>query len=115
MENVNTGGGHINELSRAKSNLIKTPLKFHKEWNARVNACKSIEELENLDARLTERKYLFVLDFTSGDCWRYDYCINNSIGVDTEDLENFLTENGHKVDDCEWMLTKNWKVETIHN
>lgn len=107
MTNVNTGGGYINELSRAKSNLIKTPLKFHEEWNAKVNACESIEELENLDERLTERKYLFVLDFTSGDCFRYDYC--------TEDLENFLTENGHKVDDCEWMLTKNGKVETIHN
>ena len=103
MENVNAGGGHINELSRAKAKLIKTPLKFHTEWNAKVNACESIEELEiTLDVRLTERKYLFVLGFTSGDCFRYDYVINNSIGVNTEDLENFLTENGHKQCDRDW-------------
>ena len=45
MQNVNTGGGHINELSRAKAKAIKTPLKFHTEWNTKVNACESIEEL----------------------------------------------------------------------
>ena len=45
MENVNTGGGYINKLSRTKAKLIRTPLKFHKEWNAKVNACKSQKEL----------------------------------------------------------------------
>ena len=109
MKNANRGGGHINELSVAKAKFIKTPLKFHEEWNAKVNSCESIEEVEMLKYEIDSR-YLFVLDFTSGECWRYDMDDNHP-----EDLEDFLTKNGHKVDDCEWMLTKKWKVKTIHN
>ena len=109
MKNANRGGGHINELSVAKAKLIKTPLNFHEEWNAKVNSCESIEEVEMLKYEIDSR-YLFVLDFTSGECWRYDMDDNHP-----EDLEDFLTKNGHKVDDCEWMLTKKWKVKTIHN
>ena len=109
MENVNTGGGHINELSRAKAKFIKTPLHFHEEWNAKVNSCESIEEVEMLKYE-TDPRYLFVLDFTSGECWCYDMDDNHP-----EELEEFIARMGHKVKDCEWMLTKNWKVETIHN
>ena len=48
MTNTNHGGGYIYPLAYAKSGYIRTPLPFHTEWNARVNACKSIEELEQL-------------------------------------------------------------------
>jgi hypothetical protein len=48
MQNANRGGGYINQLSVAKAKLIKTPLKFHTEWNAKVNACESIEDLKKL-------------------------------------------------------------------
>ena len=109
MQNVNRGGGYTNELSRAKANLIKTPLKFHTEWNAKVNACESLEEIEMLKYEIDPR-YLFVLDFNSGECWRYDMDDNHP-----ENLEEFMTKNGHNVKDCEWMLTDNWRVETIHN
>lgn len=43
-----SGGGYICELSRAKSRAIKTPLKFYIEYNNKVNACKSLEELKTL-------------------------------------------------------------------
>ena len=48
MENLKSGGGYINQLSVAKAKLIKTPLKFYIDWNAKVNACESIEELKKL-------------------------------------------------------------------
>lgn len=43
-----SGGGYMCELSRAKSRAIKTPLKFYIEYNNKVNACKSLEELKTL-------------------------------------------------------------------
>lgn len=43
-----SGSGYICELSRAKSRAIKTPLKFYIEYNNKVNACKSLEELKTL-------------------------------------------------------------------
>lgn len=48
MDNLNTGGGHINKLSVAQSKHIKTPLKFHIKWNNKINNCKSLEELKTL-------------------------------------------------------------------
>ena len=43
-----TGGGHIFPVAYAKAGLIRTPFPFHVEWNKRVNACETIEELNKL-------------------------------------------------------------------
>lgn len=40
-----SGGGYVNELSRAKSRAIKTPLHLHKAWNIMVNRARTFEEL----------------------------------------------------------------------
>lgn len=48
MENLKSGGGYIDTLSQAKAKAIKTPLKFHIEFNNKVNACNSLEELRTL-------------------------------------------------------------------
>ena len=44
--NNKSGGGYIDNLSRAKAKAIRTPLKFYRISNACVNKCKSIEELK---------------------------------------------------------------------
>ena len=46
MENLNSGGGHINELSRLKAKAIRTPLKFYRLSNDCINKCKTIDELK---------------------------------------------------------------------
>ena len=48
MENLKSGGGYINKLAVAQSKHIKTPLKFHLEWNNKVNNCNSLKELKTL-------------------------------------------------------------------
>lgn len=57
MENLNSGGGYILPLSREKSRLIKTPLKFNLEWNARVNQCKTIEDINKLKLEKDEKVF----------------------------------------------------------
>ena len=46
MENIKSGGGYINELSRLKAKAIRTPLKFYRLSNDCINKCKTIEELK---------------------------------------------------------------------
>lgn len=54
-------------------------------------------------------KYIFLLDFTDGKVYRYDIsplCTKeNEWNPDTESCESFLYGAGHKVNDCEWMVT----------
>jgi len=47
MENLNSGGGHINELSRLKAKAIRTPLKFYTLHNDCINYAKTIEQLKD--------------------------------------------------------------------
>ena len=47
MDNLTSGGGYINELSRLKAKAIKTPLKFYTLHNSCVNYCKTIDELKD--------------------------------------------------------------------
>ena len=60
-------------------------------------------------------KYIFLLDFTDGKVYRYDIgslCNeDNKWNPDTESCEAFLYGAGHKVNDCEWMVTNNDKIE----
>jgi len=60
-------------------------------------------------------KYIFLLDFTDGKVYRYDISSlcneDNKWNPDTESCEAFLYGAGHKVNDCEWMVTNNNKIE----
>ena len=54
-------------------------------------------------------KYIFLLDFTDGKVYRYDISSlcndENKWNPDSESCEAFLYGAGHKVSDCEWMVT----------
>ena len=45
--------------------------------------------------------YLFVLDFEDGRVYRYDVWLN-----DSEEIEDYLTDMGHSMSNCEWMVTR---------
>ena len=47
------------------------------------------------------RKYVFVLDYEDGRVYRYDVCQD-----DSEKIEDYLWDMGHKIGYCEWMTTR---------
>ena len=71
---------------------------------------KQLEEREHQTA-----KYIFLLDFTDGKVYRYDISVlctdENKWNPDTESCESFLYGAGHKVNDCEWMVTNSKSIE----
>ena len=60
-------------------------------------------------------KYIFVLDFTDVKVYRYSIsslCTEeNEWMPDSESCEAFLYGAGHKVNNCEWMVTNSKTVE----
>tara|TARA_R100001510_G_C7498152_1_gene102964 strand:+ start:201 stop:386 length:186 start_codon:yes stop_codon:yes gene_type:complete len=52
-----------------------------------------------------KRSYVFVLDFEIGYVYRYDVFTR-----DSEKIEEYLTELGHNIGNCEWMLTRNKRI-----
>lgn len=54
-------------------------------------------------------KYIFLLDYAEGKVYRYDISVlcreENKWNPDTESCEQFLELAGHKVNNCEWMVT----------
>ena len=60
-------------------------------------------------------KYIFLLDFTDGKVYRYDISSlcneENKWNPDSESCESFLYGAGHKVNDCEWMVTSEKNIE----
>jgi hypothetical protein len=58
--------------------------------------------------------YIYVLDFQDGEVYRYNISSmcneGNGWNPDSEACEAFLYGAGHKVNDCEWMITTNDKV-----
>ena len=60
-------------------------------------------------------KYIFLLDFTDGKVYRYDISAlcteENKWNPASVLLESFLYGAGHKVNDCEWMVTTNGNIE----
>jgi len=54
MENFKSGGGYIIPLSREKASLIKIPLKYHTEWNDRVNKAQTMQDIDKLKYELKE-------------------------------------------------------------
>ena len=60
-------------------------------------------------------KYIFLLDFNDGKVYRYDISSlcdeKNAWNPDSESCEAFLYGAGHKVNDCEWMVTSEKTIE----
>ena len=61
-------------------------------------------------------KYIWVLDFNDGNVYRYDISSlcndENKWNPDSESCEAFLYGAGHKVNDCEWMVTSTKDIKT---
>ena len=61
-------------------------------------------------------KYIWVLDFNDGYVYRYDISSlcndENKWNPDSESCEAFLYGAGHKVNDCEWMVTSTKDIKT---
>ena len=79
---------------------------MEEERKLRENAEQYNKEIMFADERA---KYIFLLDFTDGKVYRYDISVlctdENKWNPDTESCESFLYGAGHKVNDCEWMVT----------
>ena len=60
-------------------------------------------------------RYIFLLDFTDGKVYRYDISslcnASNQWNPDSESCEAFLYGAGHKINDCEWMVTSEKTIE----
>ena len=59
--------------------------------------------------------YITVLDFSTGNVHQYDIGFQvNKLGwnPDTESCEEYLTDKGHNLNNCEWMCHK---TNTIHH
>ena len=69
----------------------------------------SLQADEALAKALERAKYIWLLDFTDGNVYRYDISAlctgENKWNPDTESCEAFLYGAGHKLNDCEWMVT----------
>ena len=100
------------------SDIIKAWHEMQEEKLASLKAdeaiAKAIKNKEIVHAD-ESAKYIFLLDFTDGKVYRYDISVlcteENKWNPDTESCESFLYGAGHKVNDCEWMVTNNDKIE----
>ena len=85
---------------------------MEEERKLRENAEHYNKEIMFADERA---KYIFLLDFTDGKVYRYDISVlctdENKWNPDTESCESFLYGAGHKVNDCEWMVTSEKNIE----
>ena len=78
---------------------------------------KSMKEIlqEAYTEKFKRTKYIFVLDFTDGKVYKYNIRAmcneENEWNPDSESCEAFLLGAGHKLNDCEWMVTGNEDIE----
>ena len=56
-------------------------------------------------------KYITVLDFVDGRVYQYKL---NYVGpeLEGEDFEEYITNKGHSLNNCEWMIHENPQVIT---
>ena len=73
------------------------------------------QELQKYRDNANYANYVWVLDFTDGNVYRYDISAlgneENGWNPDSESCEAFLYGAGHKVNDCEWMVTSEKTIE----
>ena len=61
--------------------------------------------------------YITVLDFTEGRVFQYDVSTYELYRVDeeyptTQQIEDFLVGEGHRINDCEWMSHSDGEIIT---
>jgi len=54
---------------------------------------------------------LTVLDFEDGRVYQYE--IDTDKELQTEDFEKIMLDQGHKIDDCEWMSHSDGRINLI--
>ena len=57
-------------------------------------------------------KYITVLDFEVGRVFQYKI---EDWDVDNESCEDFITKNGHRLSNCEWMVHEEPRVITTNH
>jgi hypothetical protein len=74
------------------------------------------EPSQMFDDGVESNEYLFVLDFSVGEAFRYTITptMRGDIDVDCEWYEEFIESQNHRIKDCQWMITK-YKTLTIKN
>ena len=55
---------------------------------------------------------LTVLDFEDGLVYQYHIETDNEM-MQTEDFENIICDQGHRLDDCEWMSHSDGRINMI--
>lgn len=86
---------------------MKTPLQelmHYMEQNQYFIGNDLLAEYKKLlkKEKLETMNILTVLDFNDGKVWQYDISTDKKLQV--EDFEQIMLEQGHDLDDCEWML-----------
>ena len=70
---------------------------------------------EGKTIKFERTKYIFVLDFNDGKVYKYNVKAlcneENEWNPDHESCEAFLLGAGHRLGDCEWMVTNNEDIE----
>ncbi len=62
-----------------------------------------MQEENNVKPTPKKSQWVFIMDFTDGKAYRYDV---SELADDSEVIEAFLHGAGHKLHNCEWMVTK---------
>ena len=97
--------------------MSDTITKWHEmeeEKKLAKNAEQFNQEIQN-QYEIYSARYIFLLDFTDGKVYRYDISslcnASNQWNPDSESCEAFLYGAGHKINDCEWMVTSEKNIE----
>ena len=60
---------------------------------------------------IEKMKYITVLDFEDGKVYQYDIEVLDKSDEDV--YERFLTNEGHNLSNCEWMIHKDSEIITL--
>ena len=86
-------------------------------WHEMEEERKLAENAEQYmkEIQISRAKFIFLLDFTDGKVYKYDISSlcneGNKWNPDSESCEAFLYGAGHRVNDCEWMVTNSKNIE----
>tara|TARA_R110000823_G_scaffold179206_1_gene311573 strand:- start:32 stop:250 length:219 start_codon:yes stop_codon:yes gene_type:complete len=62
---------------------------------------------------IEKMKYITVLDFEVGKVFQYETpIVLNELVTQHEDYEHYLTEKGHNLNNCEWMVHDSSEIIT---
>jgi hypothetical protein len=70
------------------------------------------EFADGQEEKIEEAKYITVLDFEVGRVFQYEI---KNWDIDNESCEAFITRNGHRLSNCEWMVHENHEIIGVLN